>query len=349
MRGERRSSLTARENEVLDLVRVGLTNEEIAQRLAISPDTVKFHVSQILSKLGVSTREEATALKFDEGKAWRDRLAAWSIALKLALAATAMALLASVAVLAWAVTATGSDETKPLVLATSTTTPTATAKPEPTPTHLPPGPTDVPWIDATPGPTPTEVPPPSRPDVRPCTAGDVVGSLGGGQGIHASQASQLLVFTNVSTTACKLEGLPTIQFLDQDGAPDSDEWHSMSCTAFGPCGSVAAILEPNAGQTPRSNYSLALNQATVFVIYDSDPGQFAEPRWTPCPRTASAIKVTFSGSESVVIPQVFGSPAGHLALASSSQCRPQLRPPMSWTFAWQRRRAWLQDPHSTSL
>lgn len=58
MRGERRrSDLTSREREVLGLVRIGLTNEEIAQRLGISPDTAKFHVSQILAKLGVATRE----------------------------------------------------------------------------------------------------------------------------------------------------------------------------------------------------------------------------------------------------------------------------------------------------
>jgi DNA-binding CsgD family transcriptional regulator len=51
--------LTPREWEVLDLLRLGLTNAEIAQRLGITEGGVKFHVQQILSKLGVSSRQEA--------------------------------------------------------------------------------------------------------------------------------------------------------------------------------------------------------------------------------------------------------------------------------------------------
>ena len=51
--------LTPREWQVLELIREGLTNEAISARLAISQDTIKFHVSQILSKLGVSSRQEA--------------------------------------------------------------------------------------------------------------------------------------------------------------------------------------------------------------------------------------------------------------------------------------------------
>jgi DNA-binding CsgD family transcriptional regulator len=109
MRGERRQSgLTPREREVLDLVRVGLTNEEIAARLGISTDTAKYHVSQILAKLGVASREEA-ALAMPEERSWRTRLSAWSLALKVALVAAAAAVLAGLAVLAWAVTARGPD------------------------------------------------------------------------------------------------------------------------------------------------------------------------------------------------------------------------------------------------
>ena len=50
------AGLTAREAEVLDVLREGLTNAEIAQRLYLSPRTVDHHVSSILAKLGVSTR-----------------------------------------------------------------------------------------------------------------------------------------------------------------------------------------------------------------------------------------------------------------------------------------------------
>jgi Tol biopolymer transport system component/DNA-binding CsgD family transcriptional regulator len=51
--------LTPREWEVLELVDRGLTNQEIATRLGISFDGAKFHVAQILNKLGVSRREDA--------------------------------------------------------------------------------------------------------------------------------------------------------------------------------------------------------------------------------------------------------------------------------------------------
>ena len=56
---ENPANLTARETEVLALLAEDLTNAEIGSRLHISPKTVDHHVSSILGKLGVPTRQEA--------------------------------------------------------------------------------------------------------------------------------------------------------------------------------------------------------------------------------------------------------------------------------------------------
>lgn len=51
--------LTSREHEVLEQMAAGLSNRHIADALGISEHTVKFHVSAILGKLGVSSRSAA--------------------------------------------------------------------------------------------------------------------------------------------------------------------------------------------------------------------------------------------------------------------------------------------------
>jgi len=59
---DKQPDMTGREKEILALMVEGLSNNEIAERLIVSQSTVKFHVSNILSKLGVTGRTEAVAL-----------------------------------------------------------------------------------------------------------------------------------------------------------------------------------------------------------------------------------------------------------------------------------------------
>ncbi|MFG2502304.1 LuxR C-terminal-related transcriptional regulator [Streptomyces sp. NPDC048441] len=54
--------LTSRESEVLQLVRWGMANKEIARRLGLSEKTIKFHVSNVLAKAHVASRAQLIAL-----------------------------------------------------------------------------------------------------------------------------------------------------------------------------------------------------------------------------------------------------------------------------------------------
>lgn len=60
--------LTPREKEVLQLMALGLSNKQIAERLFLSAHTIKFHVASILSKLNASNRAEAVTLGIKQGE-----------------------------------------------------------------------------------------------------------------------------------------------------------------------------------------------------------------------------------------------------------------------------------------
>jgi DNA-binding NarL/FixJ family response regulator len=60
-------SLTQREREVMALVGTGLSNEEIAARLVVSPATAKTHVSRAMVKLGARDRAQLVVLAYEHG------------------------------------------------------------------------------------------------------------------------------------------------------------------------------------------------------------------------------------------------------------------------------------------
>ena len=105
--------LTPREWEVLALVREGLSNPQIGERLSISADAAKYHVSEILSKLGVSSREEAAAWRPEPSEAPVLR-PVWARVLPVAALAGAAVALAGVGLLAWGVLrSSGEDDGTP--------------------------------------------------------------------------------------------------------------------------------------------------------------------------------------------------------------------------------------------
>ncbi|WP_327749002.1 response regulator transcription factor [Streptomyces europaeiscabiei] len=66
-RSERLATLTSREREVLGLVAGGLSNDEIAERLEVSPLTVKTHVNRAMAKLGARDRAQLVVFAYESG------------------------------------------------------------------------------------------------------------------------------------------------------------------------------------------------------------------------------------------------------------------------------------------
>jgi hypothetical protein len=123
---------------VLTLVRDGLTNQQIAERLGVTRDAAKYHVGEILSKLHLSTREEAAAwqpehqVQPSRRPAWASALGpiaglwrAWPIAARIAGATVVAGAVVGVGVLAYGVARSSGDDDGVHPTATAASTATA--------------------------------------------------------------------------------------------------------------------------------------------------------------------------------------------------------------------------------
>ena len=116
--GTGREALTARQRGVLDLLARGCTNAQIAARLGISLDGAKWHVSEVIGRLGVSNREEAALVWRMERRplrrlwGWVIGLLAWPLRHPVAIAGAA-AVAAAIAVAVGGLIAYGDDESTP--------------------------------------------------------------------------------------------------------------------------------------------------------------------------------------------------------------------------------------------
>jgi DNA-binding CsgD family transcriptional regulator len=201
--------LTPREQEVLVLLREGLTNEQVASRLGIRFETAKWHVSEILSKLGVESREEAAAWRGEDrpwAPAWARRVSstarsAWlrhmapAAAVKATALITAAAALTALLALSAALLIDSSrdrseaqtsavGEVSPPAPASPSGTETAAATPRTTPaptdTTVPvvvPAPSSPPAVPATDPGTATAVPQPPPPTETPAVTATLHPSL----------------------------------------------------------------------------------------------------------------------------------------------------------------------------
>ena len=117
--------LTPREWEVLALLRQGLTNDQVADRLNITVHAARYHVSEILSKLGVSSRQEAAAWEPEKTKPfWTSALAfalwplrhiPFAVAAKASAAAVVVGAAGAIGFLVWGLVVTGGEANLDLV------------------------------------------------------------------------------------------------------------------------------------------------------------------------------------------------------------------------------------------
>jgi hypothetical protein len=269
---------------VLAFIRLGLTNEEIGERLGMTLDGAKYHVSQILAKLGVASREEAAALPDQTPFPWWASALAWSAAAKAAAVATMLAAVIGLGVMAWAVLATDSGDSEVVLV-------TASASPIPTPTR---GPKPSPTLGVTLRPTLQPTPDPSALAIRSCRAEDLVGNDAHSTGATGNEIV-FFAIANVSGQVCRVHGAPVLQLLDANGNVVGTGPACGSIMSSPNCADSVAVLQP--GPSPQPSVGPYAASVTVSWLNPLFYGV------TPCADTAASIGLDLpDGGGRLVIP-----------------------------------------------
>jgi DNA-binding CsgD family transcriptional regulator len=272
--------LTPREWQVLRLIREGLTNEELAGRLGISFGTAKYHVAQVLSKLGVSSRLEAVRFVENQKPLWMVLPMAILAGLRsLATRANlARPLGRSVAIVAGASIVlvllvplgqlNGSHSGEPVSPDPSLEVGLDVA-PERPQAAAPPTQTSVP-----PTPAPTTVEDSDTPCRTPALS---LGFWEGGNAAPSGGNPLSFTLTNIGRVACFLLGYPDVRFLDSSGETIPFEYKQSGDQVVTPLAPKKAVLGPGAvAYITLNKYRCDEGvQTTAAVLVLTPPGEAA--------------------------------------------------------------------------
>ncbi len=283
--------LTPREWEVLRLLREGLTNEQIAERLGVSRDGAKYHVSEILSKLGVTTREEAAAWKPEEARPWwmgaltfllwPVKRLPFGLATKATGVAVAIATAGGIGFLAWGLVVTNREG--------GSTTPTPTPSPAAAP-WLQRGTPPVPLDTTALSPAASEAWGTVNPDTgeyqqRPPIGGQVPRSLAGGRYAVESTANGLAVLDAQAQTLTDIG-----PGSDGEVSPDG-RWAAILPQVEGPTLAVVDVRSGarfDLGELGKPVFLAWSNDSRLAIVKDdvlyvAQPPDWAPQKIGPCP------------------------------------------------------------------
>lgn len=258
--------LTPRQRQVLELVARGKTNPQIAAALGITLDGAKFHVSEILDRLGVATREEAAVW-------WREQhsvparvfgvlsllFTRW---VAVGAAGVAAAGIAAIVVVAAGAGTSHRPNSAAAVSPTTTAARDATSSPSPSPT-----------VPARLSAAATATPASSH--LAPCVPANLVAAFA----VEGETGMSFMSITLFTPAPCQLEGALSVSAVSPTGvAPGSPMTLSVNTAINREVGIPLAVLMPDYCQPPATTVGVSFD-GSVLASFTTppDPGSECSP------------------------------------------------------------------------